>query len=256
MEEDGRARQLLQEDGLDACAASAARSSATWAGIREMTGIPGAMVVSTRRARSNAVREARRMGLPVIGILDTDCDPSMVDIVIPGNDDALKSVRLLIDRLVELGRGGRRQPPRARALDGRGRGAARTSLAGDEPRPTRGNAPWTARPRRAAAPATEGDGARGLGPRRTGAARRRGRRGVDGGTPRSVAAEARSGESPRSGSAAAAARPPAPRGAGGRRPSTAPSALGALRHRPRAQRTMAITAKMVQRAARAHRRRA
>lgn len=68
-------------------------------GIREMTSIPGAMVVVDPGREYNAVREARKMGLVVIGLLDTDCDPGTVDIVIPGNDDALKSVRLLIAQL-------------------------------------------------------------------------------------------------------------------------------------------------------------
>ncbi len=70
-------------------------------GIREMTGIPGAMVVVDPGREYNAVREARKMGLAVIGILDTDCDPDGVDIVIPGNDDALRAVRLLIENLVQ-----------------------------------------------------------------------------------------------------------------------------------------------------------
>lgn len=68
-------------------------------GIREMGAIPGAMVVVDPAREYNAVREARKMGLVVIGLLDTDCDPSQVDIVIPGNDDALKSVRLLVEQL-------------------------------------------------------------------------------------------------------------------------------------------------------------
>ena len=70
-------------------------------GIREMNGIPGAMIVVDPAREYNAVREARKMGLIVIGILDTDCNPAQVDIVIPGNDDALKSVRLMIEQLAE-----------------------------------------------------------------------------------------------------------------------------------------------------------
>jgi small subunit ribosomal protein S2 len=70
-------------------------------GIREMGSIPGAIVVVDPAREYNAVREARKMGLVVIGLLDTDCDPSQVDIVIPGNDDALKSVRLLVEQLAE-----------------------------------------------------------------------------------------------------------------------------------------------------------
>jgi small subunit ribosomal protein S2 len=108
------------------------------AGIREMTSIPGAMVVVDPAPRAqNAVREARRLGVPVIGILDSDCDPSLVDLVIPGNDDALKSVRLLIDRLaasVEEGCANRREKTGAMGDDKRGE----LQPASDEPRPTRG----------------------------------------------------------------------------------------------------------------------
>ncbi len=70
-------------------------------GIREMDKMPGAMVIVDPSREGNAVREARKMGIVVIGILDTDCDPEDVDIVIPGNDDALKSVRLLVEELVD-----------------------------------------------------------------------------------------------------------------------------------------------------------
>ena len=70
-------------------------------GIREMSKIPGAMVVIDPSRELNAAREARRMGVLTIGILDTDCDPDGVDIVIPANDDALKSVRLVVEQLIE-----------------------------------------------------------------------------------------------------------------------------------------------------------
>ena len=108
-------------------------------GIREMGGMPGAMVVVDPSREYNAVREARKMGVPVIGLLDTDCDPESVDIVIPGNDDSLKSVRLLIEYLIEAVEEG--------AASARDRNLATESaerkegneVPGDEPRPTRGN---------------------------------------------------------------------------------------------------------------------
>ena len=70
-------------------------------GIREMTSMPGAMIVVDPSREYNATREAGKMGVVTIGLLDTDCDPKDVDIVIPGNDDALKSVRLIIEQLSE-----------------------------------------------------------------------------------------------------------------------------------------------------------
>jgi small subunit ribosomal protein S2 len=106
-------------------------------GIREMSTIPGAMVVVDPGREGNAVREARRLGVPVIGILDSDCDPTLVDIVIPGNDDALKSVRLILDRLVtsvEEGGAHRREHEVPSKEIERGGDAP----VGDEPRPTSG----------------------------------------------------------------------------------------------------------------------
>ena len=70
-------------------------------GIREMSKMPGAMVVVDPSRETNATKEARKMGVVTIGLLDTDCDPDSVDIVIPANDDALKSVRLMIEQLVD-----------------------------------------------------------------------------------------------------------------------------------------------------------
>lgn len=121
-------------------------------GIREMGQIPGAMVVVDPAREINSVKEARRLGVPVVGILDTDCDPTLVDIVIPGNDDALKSVRLLLDRLVsavEEGSANRRDQ-----VAGSDSGQKSDNApSGDEPRPTRQNRAADLRPKRAAQPA-------------------------------------------------------------------------------------------------------
>ncbi|MCY3000684.1 MAG: 30S ribosomal protein S2 [Planctomycetota bacterium] len=129
-------------------------------GIREMSQIPGAMVVIDPAREINAIKEARRLGVPVVGILDTDCDPSVVDIVIPGNDDALKSVRLLVDRLataVEEGSANRREQVAAAGGD-----RSSDTPVGDEPRPTRNQRAQDLRARRGpsaeaapAAPAAE-----------------------------------------------------------------------------------------------------
>lgn len=70
-------------------------------GIRNMEKMPGAMLVIDPRKEHNAVREANRLGIPVIAILDTDCDPGPIDIPIPGNDDAMRSIRLLLGKLCE-----------------------------------------------------------------------------------------------------------------------------------------------------------
>lgn len=105
-------------------------------GIREMGSMPGALVVVDPGREVNAVKEARRLGIPVVGILDSDCDPTLVDIVIPGNDDALKSVRLLIESLsasVEEGSANRREQVASTGGESKSEGGP----VGDEPRPTR-----------------------------------------------------------------------------------------------------------------------
>ena len=68
-------------------------------GIREMKRMPQAMVIVDPRKEEIAIKEARILGIPVFGIVDTNCDPDMVDYVIPGNDDAVRSVKLLVGAL-------------------------------------------------------------------------------------------------------------------------------------------------------------
>ena len=64
-------------------------------GIKEMTEMPGALFIIDIGKESLAVAEARRVGVPVVALVDSDCDPTLVDHVIPGNDDAIRSIRLV-----------------------------------------------------------------------------------------------------------------------------------------------------------------
>lgn len=68
-------------------------------GIREMKKLPNAIVIVDPRKEENAIKEARILNIPVFGIVDTNCDPDMVDYVIPGNDDAVRSVKLMLGAL-------------------------------------------------------------------------------------------------------------------------------------------------------------
>ncbi len=70
-------------------------------GIKTMTKLPDAMFVIDPRKEKNAVAEARRLGIPVVAIVDTNCDPDEVDYVIPGNDDAIRAVKLLTGKMAE-----------------------------------------------------------------------------------------------------------------------------------------------------------
>ncbi len=68
-------------------------------GIRNMTKLPGAMIIVDVNAETNAVKEARKLGIPTVALIDTDGDPDMADIAIPGNDDAMRAIELIIDQL-------------------------------------------------------------------------------------------------------------------------------------------------------------
>ncbi len=65
-------------------------------GIREMKKLPSAIIIVDPRQEETAIKEARKLKIPVFGIVDTNCDPDMVDFVIPANDDAVRSVKLVI----------------------------------------------------------------------------------------------------------------------------------------------------------------
>ena len=68
-------------------------------GIRNMKRLPGALIIVDPRQEEIAIKEARKLKIPVFGIVDTNCDPDMVDYVIPANDDAVRSVKLVIGAL-------------------------------------------------------------------------------------------------------------------------------------------------------------
>lgn len=68
-------------------------------GIRDMKKVPEALIIVDPRKEEIAIKEAKILGIPVFGVVDTNCDPDMVDYVIPGNDDAVRSVKLMIGAL-------------------------------------------------------------------------------------------------------------------------------------------------------------
>ncbi len=68
-------------------------------GIKEMTRMPGAMFVVDPKKERNAILEARKLGIPVFGLVDTNCNPEDVDYVIPGNDDAIRAIKLIIEAM-------------------------------------------------------------------------------------------------------------------------------------------------------------
>lgn len=71
-----------------------------YGGIKDLNGKPGAVVVLDIIADANAVREAKNLGVPVVGVVDTNADPTPIDYVVPGNDDAIKGLQQLLDYFI------------------------------------------------------------------------------------------------------------------------------------------------------------
>ena len=105
-------------------------------GIKGMKSVPDAVFVIDTRKEAIAVAEARKLKIPVVGVVDTNCDPDEVDVAIPGNDDALRAIRLFAGRVADA------------VLAGRGLREARGEAPPDKGTPPAGEAPRT-RPRAA-----------------------------------------------------------------------------------------------------------
>lgn len=78
-------------------------------GIRNMNGLPGAIFIVDSRNEAIAVREGRRLGIPIIAIVDTNCNPDEIDYIIPGNDDAIRAIRLITSRIADACIAGRQR---------------------------------------------------------------------------------------------------------------------------------------------------
>lgn len=80
-------------------------------GVRKMTRLPGALVIVDVRKESNAVREARSLGIPTVALIDTDGDPDFASIPIPGNDDGMRSIKAIISKLADAAEAGLKVRP-------------------------------------------------------------------------------------------------------------------------------------------------
>lgn len=95
MEEDGTF-EILPKIEVIALKREAERLEKNLGGIKEMRKVPDALFVIDPKIEETAIKEARKLKIPVFGIVDTNCDPDDVDYIIPGNDDATKSIKLLV----------------------------------------------------------------------------------------------------------------------------------------------------------------
>ena len=126
MSEDGRMAQFSKKEGarLDR---ELKHLQQNFAGVENMATLPDIMFVIDPNTEVIAVREARRMGIPVVAIVDTNCDPHLVDWIIPGNDDALRAIRLFTSKISDAVLAGRQsfeQTQLAEQKTAEGEGAA------------------------------------------------------------------------------------------------------------------------------------
>jgi ribosomal protein S2, bacterial type len=94
MESDGTFDKITKKEGLF-LTREKDKLSKTLSGVVDMTRLPGALFVVDVKKETIAVKEAKRLGIPVFAIVDTNCDPDQIDYIIPGNDDALKTVQVI-----------------------------------------------------------------------------------------------------------------------------------------------------------------
>ena len=94
MEEDGTFDLLLKKEVIK-LQAEIAKLEKYLGGVKDMNRLPGAIFIIDPRKERNAIAEARKLKIPVIAIVDTNCDPDEVDYVIPGNDDAIRAIKLI-----------------------------------------------------------------------------------------------------------------------------------------------------------------
>ncbi len=100
MEADGRIN-LLPKKEIAELMHEKERLNKFLGGIKDMRRLPGALFIIDPRKERIAVAEARKLGIPIVAIVDTNCDPDEIDYVIPGNDDAIRAVRLLTGKMAD-----------------------------------------------------------------------------------------------------------------------------------------------------------
>ena len=154
MTEDGRMEQLSKKERarLDR---EMKHLHQNLEGIENMSQLPDAMFVIDSNAEEIAVKEARRMGVPVVSVVDTNCDPDVVDWIIPGNDDALRAIRLFTTKIADSVAEGRNAYQQSQVAEQKSARIRRWSKVSNTWTPARTNSTksrkaisWRARPNR------------------------------------------------------------------------------------------------------------
>jgi len=100
MSQDGTYQLLTKKEALQ-LERERAKLEKSLGGIKGMTKMPGAVFVVDPKKEAIAVKEARKLGVPVVAVVDTNCDPDEIDYIIPGNDDAIRAIRLFSSRIAD-----------------------------------------------------------------------------------------------------------------------------------------------------------
>jgi small subunit ribosomal protein S2 len=100
MAEDGTFEKLTKKEVLS-LTRERVKLERNLGGVKEMTRLPGALFVVDIRREHIAVSEAQKLGIPVVALVDTNCDPELCDYVVPGNDDAIRSIRIFASKIAE-----------------------------------------------------------------------------------------------------------------------------------------------------------
>jgi small subunit ribosomal protein S2 len=157
MMEEGRFEELSKKE-LSRLDKERRRLEKNLIGIQDMEKLPDAVFIVDANREEIAVHEARKLGIPVIAIVDTNCDPRVVDYVIPGNDDALRAIKLFTSRIADAviaGREMRKAPePVAAEAAGGAAGESATDTETETQAQTQTQTPEAAAPAPAPAPAS------------------------------------------------------------------------------------------------------
>lgn len=100
MEEDGTIAKLTKKEGLK-LAEERDRLERFFGGIKDMPGLPDVVFVVDLKKEALAIHEARLLNIPIVAVVDTNCDPDLVDYVVPGNDDAIRAIKLFCTKIAE-----------------------------------------------------------------------------------------------------------------------------------------------------------
>lgn len=100
MSQDGTYQLLTKKEALG-LEREREKLEKTLGGIKGMNKLPGAIFVIDPKKEAIAVKEARKLGIPVVAVVDTNCDPDEVDYIIPGNDDAIRAIRLFASKMAD-----------------------------------------------------------------------------------------------------------------------------------------------------------